>query len=230
MLTFQASCICNSEALRGANSDNVLFSGQILPEANGGLAGVPTAKFTQDPPFAAAVLDGCGSAGAKAACFAAGAFRGVADKLHSEQDLAALLTELHGEFSSKAPADTGISAVGILVSGDRLYLSNYGSCRAYLVRDRALYILSRQESGSAFLGAVGVAAKPYALSGSLKPGDQLLLCSDGLHTVLNDTTVLQVLCSGSGTAAALQTLQQKAAARGTADTVTAILLRFDAEI
>ena len=228
MLCFTASCICNSKALQSANRDNLLFSGQILPEANGGLSGTPTAKFSQSAPFVAGVFDGRGSAGARAACFAAGAFRAVADKLRSEQDLSALLKELHNEFIVKAPMDTGISAAAVTVRDDRLYLTNFGSCRVYLFRDRALYVLSRQESTTAFLGDAGVrSVGPYTLSGVLHSGDRLLLCTDGLWGVLKDTDILRSLASEPGTAATLQSLLQAATDHGTADSVTAITLCFD---
>ena len=227
MLSFTASCISNSHALKGANQDNLLFSGQILPEANGGLSGVPTAKFNQDTPFLAAVFDGQGSAGAKAACFAAGAFRAVSSKLTGEADLSALLAELHNEFSEKAPADTGVSALAVLVSGDRLCMAAYGSCRAYLFRNRALYVLTHSE-GQTLLG-VSSAGKPvpYVLSGGLQHGDQLLLCTDGLYSVLSDPTILRILATESGSAAFLQKLRDSALEAGAADSITAIALRFD---
>ena len=228
MLSFTASCICNSKALQSANQDNLLFSGQILPEVNGGLAGTPTAKFSQNAPFVAGVYDGRGSAGARAACFAAGAFRAVADKLHSEQDLSALLKELHNEFTVKAPADTGISAAAIAIRDDRLCMANFGSCRVYLLRDRALYILSRQESTTAFLGDAGVrSVGPYTLSGVLHSGDRLLLGTDGLWGVLKDTDILRILASEPGSAAMLQSLLQAAKDHGAADSVTAVMLCFD---
>ena len=228
MLIISASCICNSDGLKGVNQDNLLFSGQILPEVNGGLAGVPSAKFAQDKPFVAAVFDGQGSAGAKAACFAAGAFRGVSDRLRSEQDLAALLSELHSEFSAKAPADTGVSAAAVLISGDRLYLSNFGSCRAYLRRGDGLYVLSRRESGTDFLGLSALdAVRPYALSGRLQKGDTLLLCTDGLYAALDSTELLTQLSAPAADPDLLKNLLHKAASGGTADSVTAILLRFE---
>lgn len=228
MLSFTASCICNSQALQRANKDNLLFSGQILPEVNGGLSGIPTAKFHQAPPFVTAVFDGRGSAGAKTACFAAGAFRAVADKLRSEQDLTALFGELHSEFAGKAPADSGVSALAVTVSGDRLCMANFGSCRAYLLRDRALYILSRQESTDAFLGDPSLRRpEPYALSGALRSGDLLLLCTDGLWGVLKDTEILRIMATENGTSALLQTLQQSAQEHDANDSVTAVALRFD---
>lgn len=228
MLTFTAGCICNSEALQTANPDNLLFSGQILPEANGGLAGTPTAKFTQGDPFVAAVFNGLGSAGARAACFAAGAFRGTAAKLHTEQDLATLQKELHAELAAKAPEDTGISALSISISRDRLSMANFGTCRAYLYRDQSLYLLSRKESSTAFLGNTALHdLRPYAISGTLHSKDQLLLCTDGLYRILDDPAILRILATETTVAFALQSLLQHAKERGADDTVTAILLRFD---
>lgn len=227
MLTFTAGCVCNSEALQTANQDNLLFAGQILPETNGGLAGTPTAKFNQTAPFVAAVFNGQGRAGARAACFAAGAFRGVAPKLHSEQDLATLLVELHDEFSAKAPEDTGVAALAISVSADRLCMANFGACRAYLFRDRALHLLSRKESNAVLGDPALTELRPYTISGALHSGDQLLLCTDGLYSVLDDPSILRILATESTVASFLQALLQTAWERGVSDTVTAILLRFD---
>jgi len=60
----------------------------------------------------------------------------------------------------------------------------------------------------------------------LSPGDAILLCSDGLHSVVDDK-VIEAVVSAGGTAVEIVTqLIQAALSRGGRDNVTAVLARF----
>ncbi len=60
----------------------------------------------------------------------------------------------------------------------------------------------------------------------LEPGDSLLLCSDGLNTMVDDETILGIITTaGSDVQAAVQRLIERANEQGGEDNVTAVLIR-----
>ena len=215
MIQLTTACVSRVDETKG-NTSNLLFSGQILPERNAGLNGAPSVKSEPGASSFVAVFDGKGDAARKAAYLAASAFRGASGELHSTEDLEALYAKVHGEIAAVSPEDGGLplasAAVAALVEGDRLSLANLGACRAYLMRDKALYRLSRASAEAAsqaappFPGegpALGeTAAAPFTLHGTLLPGDQLLLCTAWLCSAVDEREILHALveCSAPGDA------------------------------
>jgi protein phosphatase len=59
----------------------------------------------------------------------------------------------------------------------------------------------------------------------LKSGDRLLLCSDGLTTMLNDVEILRIVLGGEGGVDQTDELIQAANDSGGEDNTTAILLK-----
>lgn len=107
---------------------------------------------------------------------------------------------------------SGATLAAALFGGDRLAVSNVGDCRAYLLRGDRLSQLTRDHSVVAEQVEQGLldseAARTHplrhvvtrAVSGQagmvvdiiemqLKPGDRLILCSDGIHGVLTDNEI-----------------------------------------
>jgi len=223
MFQIIASCICNAKPEAGGNRDNLLFAGQILPEANAGLEGTPELKVKSDSVVTAAVFSGFGSNGIPASYYAASCFH--AAELHSGKDLETLMGDIHQELAVKAAHDSGCSAAAVCVFDDRLCISNLGNCRVYLLRGKSLYLLSRHREG-AFLGAANSSDWPYLLSGKPQPGDQLLLCSRGFSDALTEQAILKQLSAADTGANALQQLLAQAGPKRTQDSFTAVLLRF----
>jgi PPM family protein phosphatase len=63
----------------------------------------------------------------------------------------------------------------------------------------------------------------------IAPGDAILLCSDGLHSVLDDKAMEAVVSTG-GTAVEIVTqLIQAALSRGARDNITAVLARYQGD-
>jgi protein phosphatase len=62
----------------------------------------------------------------------------------------------------------------------------------------------------------------------LVPGDQLLLCSDGLSDAIDDLSLAQILGAGLDGQATCQALIDAANSAGGPDNITVVLLRFDA--
>ena len=221
MIQLTTACVSSVDESKG-NTSNLLFSGQILPERNAGLNGAPSLTLEPGASCVAAVFDGVGPAAREAAYLAASAFRGAAGTLHGLEDLEALYAKIAGDIAVPAKKDAylSVAAVSACVDGDRLALASLGSCRAYLMRGRNLYLLSRESAAAApeaappapgkgaALGESDV--KPFTVRGTLQPGDQLLLCTGWLCAALEAREILRVLSESETPSAALQLLVRRA--------------------
>lgn len=143
------------------------------------------------------------------------------------------------------------TAVAVLIDGGTGTLAHVGDSRAYRLRDGQLDRLTRDHSWVEEQIRVGAlsetAARQHpwrnivtrALSGSedlevdlqevaLEPGDRLLLCSDGVFTVLSDDQIGDVLRREADLDDLCDALIQGANDGGGPDNVTAVVLEVDA--
>jgi protein phosphatase len=165
--------------------------------------------FAGDNVFA--VADGFGDHGAGASRAAVEAVRQVAvgDLLNAMDDVAHRAGE-----AVRGLADSGTTLTALIRDGSRLGLVHIGDSRAYLLRDGELFQITHDDTlvqsmvDDGKLTPDEVASHPQrsillkALNGTQNPGvrlrdgqagDRYLLCSDGLHTVLDTATVEEVL-------------------------------------
>jgi protein phosphatase len=163
----------------------------------------------------------------------AAAFRG--------EDAIAEQVALRPELDGMA---TTLTAV-LLQRDHRVVLLHAGDSRGYLFRDRRLYQLSKDDTLVQSLvetGAVSPEAARFhpqrnivtrALTGRgtrfslaswiVRPGDLLLLCSDGLSDTLSDDVIAEVVSSSSNTDECAQRLIGQALSSGARDNVTCIV-------
>jgi len=143
------------------------------------------------------------------------------------------------------------TAVAVLIDGGTGTLAHVGDSRAYRLRDGQLDRLTRDHSWveeQIRVGALSEAAArrhPWrnivtrALSGSedlevdtqeiaLQAGDRLLLCSDGVFTVLDDDQISEVLRRDTDLDQLCGALIQGANDGGGPDNVTAVVLEINA--
>ncbi len=143
----------------------------------------------------------------------------------------------------------GTTLTVALVDGRRLHLAHVGDSRAYLLRgDRFSQLtddhtlvqhlvdegqITREEAAthpqrSIITRAIGVSEDidVDALSLELDPGDQLLLCSDGLTGVVDDDRIARELASRDDAERTLKRLVDAANAGGGPDNITVVLLRY----
>jgi PPM family protein phosphatase len=143
----------------------------------------------------------------------------------------------------------GTTLTAALIEGRRLHLAHVGDSRAYLLRgDRFSQLtddhtlvqhlvdegqITREEAAthpqrSIITRAIGVSPDidVDALSVELDPGDQLLLCSDGLTGVVEDDQIARMLAAWDDPDETLARLIEAANDGGGPDNVTAVLLRF----
>jgi len=153
-----------------------------------------------------------------------------------------------------AYAGMGTTLTAALLAGAALVLAHVGDSRAYLLRQgeplRQLTSdqtvvgelvrqgrLSPEEAAAhpyrnVVTAAVGLEAEvavevPAPLE--LRPGDQVLLCSDGLTEPLDDATIAELLASAADGDGACLALVDAANAAGGPDNVTVVLLRATEE-
>ncbi len=145
----------------------------------------------------------------------------------------------------------GTTLVGAMVSDDRVCVGHVGDSRAYLLREGKLTQLTSDHSWVneqvklGFLTKSDASRHPFrnvvtrALGSKddvavdlteqgLKHGDYLILCTDGLNTMVDDETIARtVMRHGGNVEAAAKDLVQKANENGGEDNVTVILIRFE---
>ncbi len=123
--------------------------------------------------------------------------------------------------------DAATTIVAAAVRGDEAVIGNLGDSRAYLIRDGVCRQLTEDHSGAMehaitrFAGdARGI--QPDIFVESLRRGDRLLLCSDGLTRHVTPEEIAVVVGSEDMSTAA-NALVELANARGGQDNVTVVL-------
>ena len=144
----------------------------------------------------------------------------------------------------------GTTLVSALVKGDKVLISNVGDSRAYLAGADGLRQISRDhslvedmvEKGDLTPGQARSHPRRNLITRALgpdptveadgfplqwKPGDFLLLCSDGLVNTVTDQEIMFEILHNGQPEGCLQRLMAISKQRGAPDNVTAILLMND---
>jgi len=116
-------------------------------------------------------------------------------------------------------AGMGTTLTGVIIAGDVMYLGHIGDSRAYLIRNGQTLQLTHDHTWVAkrvregrmseheaqtsdrrgqLTDAIGLAAMVHAEIDAiaLRPGDRILLCTDGLTETLSDAEILSITGSG----------------------------------
>ena len=146
--------------------------------------------------------------------------------------------------------DMGATLTMALVAGDKAYVGNVGDSRTYLYRDGAVRRVSKDHSlvqrlvdlgqiepddiythpqRSAVLRSLGDKheLKADVFVERLKPGDALLLCSDGLWEMVRDPHIAEIIQANDNPQLACEALVVAANKAGGEDNISAILVRFE---
>ena len=148
----------------------------------------------------------------------------------------------------------GTTLVAGLLTGDELIIGNVGDSRMYLYRDGELARVTQDHSWvgemvaagalteeqaakhprrNILTRALGVESSVEADAGriALKRGDRLILCSDGLHGMVDDKTIAGVVGGKSlDLKKAARELIDLANKAGGTDNITVALARIDADL
>lgn len=162
-------------------------------------------------------------------------------------------TSLHN-YATEHPdvRGMGTTATVAAVLGDRLYLAQIGDSRGYLIRDGEVRQLTRDQSLTQRLVDVGELTEEEAESSErrniilqalgpdpkvkvdlswqmLQRGDLLLLCSDGLSSVVKREELAAVAQSESSVQSIAEKLVALANEHGGPDNITIVAVQFDGE-
>ena len=183
------------------------------------------------------------------------AARGAGDKPGDR--LSSSLIEANRKLADRIAADASLhgmatTAVALLADGEAVALAHVGDSRAYHYRAERLTRLTRDHSWVEEQIRAGVltpeAARRHpwrhvvtrAVAGmadmeaevadlALEPGDRVLLCSDGLSSVVTDAGIAAVLQDARPPADLCRELVSRANAAGGPDNVTVVLVDVHAD-
>ena len=219
----------------------------------------PMDVFLSRPGVLLGVCDGMGGppAGDVAAQLAAAA---IEDELRAAASdtartpgpvLTRAVVEANDAILAVAPAHPeergmGTTCTAVLCTAEGLSIAQVGDSRAYLLRDRRLVRLTRDQTIAARLVDEGVLepsevvsfpfrhvltqalgteghVQPVITDHDLRENDRLLICSDGLHDPVDERTIAAILASVPGAEPATRALIDAALAAGGPDNVTVVV-------
>jgi protein phosphatase len=182
--------------------------------------------------------------------------RELASPAEAAEALAGAIAEANSAILAQAAGDPGLWGMGTTVtaaavSGDHLQLAHVGDSRAYLFRDGSFDQVTTDHTvvgelvrrgrltpaqaavhpeRSILTRAVGLDPRipvdtPDPID--LRPGDQVLLCSDGLTEAVPDADIAGILSAQPDSHAACQALIDTANGNGGPDNITVVLLRVE---
>jgi serine/threonine protein phosphatase PrpC len=171
----------------------------------------------------------------------------------SSDTLCRAFEEANRRVLSAASSDVSLEGMGTtlvaaLESGDELLIASVGDSRAYVHQDRRLIAITEDQTWVQEVGrklgigeadlkkhpmrhvltmAIGVGPKlrVHLYAVQPRPGMEVLLCSDGLHGVLSEDRILEVLQQGHDLESKCRKLIEQTRSAGGPDNVTAVLLR-----
>ena len=174
------------------------------------------------------------------------------DESAAPELLGRAVTEFCDDFRAYADADPRVAGsnstlVAVFIAGSRALVTHLGDSRAYLCREQELQQLTRDHSVIQELidaHEVDIAdadqhparnivtrhiamlpqALPETATVDLRPGDRILLSSDGLHGVVNATSLAQILNSHPEPGDACAALIEAANNAGGPDNITAVVI------
>ncbi|MFE5889141.1 MerR family transcriptional regulator [Streptomyces sp. NPDC056462] len=213
-----------------------------------------TRPANQDTAYAGtrllAVADGFGPAGVPASSAAVEALRFLDTAELPAGDVLNLLEEaVRGATEAVRDAvdgadDAGTTLTALLWTGSRLALVHIGDCRAYLLRDGALFRVTEDHTlvqslidegrltpeeatshpqRSLLLKTLSPATPPDLRLQDAEPGDRYLLCSDGLSTVVRDARIRHLLAAAPSPDTAVHALIDAANEAGGPDNVSCVV-------
>jgi serine/threonine protein phosphatase PrpC len=212
--------------------------------------------FSRSPLFAVADGMGGAQAGEVASKVAVEAFEAVGDEELPPEELLRRTAQLANKrIFELAQGDSSRSGMGTtltaaLVHGDEISFGHVGDSRAYVWRDRKLKQITNDHSlveelrrqgrltrdqaaehpqRSVITRALGPEPKVEVdtMTFRARPGDVILLCSDGLTTMLGDEDVAAILAREGDLQRTARRLIRAANDRGGRDNITVVLFRLE---
>jgi len=169
--------------------------------------------------------------------------------------LAQAVKDANTAIFEKANSDPSLHGMGttctlVLVDGSDVHVAHVGDSRAYLLRGGALKLLTEDHTlvgrmvkegrlqaeeaehhpqRSIITRALGVDAEVEVdlLTVRVESGDRILLCSDGLTSMIDANSISNILTTNDDPQAAVDALVDAANQAGGEDNITAVVLDFE---
>ena len=144
---------------------------------------------------------------------------------------------------------TGTTAVTVLTKGRHASIGHLGDSPAFLCRNGKLSLLTKPHTDAELMEKLGIRTggkgrltrfvgmstsllvpEPELGSVDIRPGDRLLLCSDGLSDLLLREELAEVLAAISAPGRAAEELFLRAMERGGKDNITVLLVQYPDEM
>jgi protein phosphatase len=174
----------------------------------------------------------------------------AADAALHDAALAANVRVYERSRADRAQAGMGTTLTAALLRDDRLEFAHVGDSRLYLWRDATLEQVTDDHSLVGEMLREGHLTREAALSHpqrsilsralgteprveidtgelELRAGDTVLLCSDGLYSMVSETTIAAVLAAVDDPARIARQLVREAKNEGGHDNITVVVLRID---
>ena len=247
----EAACGCNKGKIRSRNEDNFSFQGTCLELNNEGLKQPAHFETSGKNRFCMAVFDGMGGedfgdiASLTAARKLIQAEGSLPTFLFSKRQYLERLAQQINDAVVAAAKELGTDRMGstmaaLLFSGKYVYSCNLGDSRAYRLRNGELLQLScdhiesrsfppgRKAPLTQHLGIdpQDLLIEPYIVRDKISPGDQYLLCSDGLTDMLTSSEISDIMLSSKDTEACVTHLIDAALEHGGRDNITVIICKI----
>ena len=211
-----------------------------------------------EPLFGIADGMGGHAAGEVASSTAVEALSSGAARVNPEdpESLVALIKEANRAIFEKATKDDSLHGMGttctlVLIDASKVHLAHVGDSRAYLLRDDDLSRLSedhtlvgrmvregqlteeeaaRHPQRSMITRSLGIDSDVQVdlRSFDVRDGDRIMLCSDGLTSMVDEDTIKRVLQQKKGLQAAADELVDLANEAGGEDNITVVVLDLSA--
>jgi protein phosphatase len=143
----------------------------------------------------------------------------------------------------------GTTTTAAALFGAHLFVAQVGDSRAYLIRNKDMVQLTRDQTFLNYLAEIGAELPPEPEKDSrksiltqavgtsetvdvkvtytkLRQGDSILLCSDGLYNMVDSTEILSIVNSSDTPAGKLKELIDAANDSGGVDNITGIVAEF----
>ncbi|MDT8317801.1 MAG: Stp1/IreP family PP2C-type Ser/Thr phosphatase [bacterium] len=141
----------------------------------------------------------------------------------------------------------GTTLTAALIRGDRLSIAHVGDSRAYLIRTSCIEQITNDHSLVAEQVKMGLISDEEARNSKIKnvitrslgntphvevdieefsiaDGDRIIICSDGITSVISDSDILSIASASGGPADLCKTLVKRAADAGCTDNMTVVAL------
>ena len=246
-----AACLCNTGRVRKNNEDNFYFDGRCLDVENNGLRTPLVMKKPLRQGLCVAVFDGMGGENfgeyasfAAAECMQSLIRRQKDGYTPDRKSLNQICVTINDAVVAKqrelCTERMGSTLVGLYFARGMVYSFNLGDSRAYRLRDGEFLQISEdhveKREGKSSRKApltqhLGINPEDFLIEPSiakdeLRPGDQFLLCSDGLTDMLTNLEIDAIMTDAPSCEECARRLVEAALEHGGRDNVTVIVGRI----